>query len=312
MNDIPYARRDIIADRLDAGHPAIANALAVEFGVSEDAIRRDLRALAAAGRCRRVYGGALPLSPASTPIATRLEQAPAPKQALARTAAALILPGELVFIDSGSTNLAIVPFLPAGQGVTIATNSIAIAAAVAARGDLPLVLIGGSVDVNVGGCVDANAVAQVAALNIDRCFLGACAVSAADGIGAFGLADATFKRAVHAASRHSAVLATSDKLETRAPYRVCAAGDVDQLVVEHDAPPAQLHALAALADTGLALVSAAPPAAPSGTGPATMAAAAAATPADSDAATTMATPPASAAAAPADSDAATAPATPPL
>lgn len=259
MNDIPYARRDIIADRLDAGHPAVAAALAVEFGVSEDAIRRDLRALAAAGRCRRVYGGALPLiplSPASASIATRLDQAHAPKEALARAAAALIQPGELVFLDSGSTNLAIVRFLPAGQGVTVATNSIVIAAAVAARGDVPLVLIGGSVDLDVGSCVDANAVAAVAALNIDRAFLGACAVSAADGIGAFGLADATFKRAVHAASRHSAVLATSDKLATRAPYRICATGDIDRLVVEHDAPPAKL---AALADAGLVIVTAAPP-----------------------------------------------------
>lgn len=288
MNDIPYARRDIIADRLDAGHPAVAAALAVEFGVSEDAIRRDLRALAAAGRCRRVYGGALPLSPASTPIAVRISEAQAPKQALARAAAGLVQHGELVFLDSGSTNLAIVPLLAAGQGVTIATNSVAIAAAVAARGDLPLVLIGGSVDLDVGGCVDANAVAQVAALNIDRCFLGACAVSAADGIGAFGLADATFKRGVHAASRYSAVLATSDKLETRAPYRICAAGDIDQLVVEHDAPPAQLRVLA---DSGLALVMAAPPAAPPGTGPATTTVAAAATPADSDADTATATPP---------------------
>lgn len=295
MNDIPYARRDIIADRLDAGHPAVAATLAVEFGVSEDAIRRDLRALAAAGRCRRVYGGALPLSPASTPIAVRIDQAQAPKQALARAAAGLVQPGELVFLDSGSTNLAIVPFLPAGQGLTIVTNSIAIAAAVAARGDLLLVLIGGSVDLDVGGCVDANAVAQVAALNIDRGFLGACAVSAMDGIGAFGLADATFKRAVHAASRHSVVLATNEKLETRAPYRICAAGAVDHLVVEHDAPPAQLHALA---DTGLALLSAAPPAALPGTGPATMTAAAAvtspaataATPVDGDGTAATSTP----------------------
>ncbi|HEX8786620.1 MAG TPA: DeoR family transcriptional regulator, partial [Telluria sp.] len=56
MHDLPIARRDLIAQRLAAGQPAIAATLALEFGVSEDAIRRDLRALAAEGRCRRVYG----------------------------------------------------------------------------------------------------------------------------------------------------------------------------------------------------------------------------------------------------------------
>ena len=37
--------------------------LAAELGLSEDSVRRDLRELAAAGLCQRVYGGALPASP---------------------------------------------------------------------------------------------------------------------------------------------------------------------------------------------------------------------------------------------------------
>jgi DeoR/GlpR family transcriptional regulator of sugar metabolism len=255
MNDIPHVRRDVIAARLAAGQAVVAAPLAVEFGVSEDAIRRDLRALAAQGLCRRVYGGALPLTPGSTPIAARLDEGRDRKEALARVAAALVQPDEMVFLDNGSTNLAIVRFLPEEQGVTIATNAIHIAAEVLRRPDLQLVMIGGSVDPVVGGCVDANAVASVAALNIDRCFLGACAVSAPDGIGAFELADATFKRALRAASRHTVVLATNDKLDTRAPYRVGTLADLDGLVVEHDAPPA---ALESLAGAGTTLLKAAP------------------------------------------------------
>ena len=65
-------RRDIIAARLAHGQSVTAGSLAEEFSVSPDAIRRDLRALAAEGRCRRVYGGALPISPASLPITVRV------------------------------------------------------------------------------------------------------------------------------------------------------------------------------------------------------------------------------------------------
>lgn len=263
-NDIPLARRDIIALRLEQGQGAVASALAEEFHVSEDAIRRDLRALAAEGRCRRVYGGALPLerhvpvSPASTSMAVRIGEDGERKLALARVAAALVQHGECVFLDSGSSNLAIVHFLPSQLDLTVATNSVHIAAEVMQRGDLPLILTGGTVDLAVGGCIDAHAIAQVGLLNIDRCFLGACAVAAGSGIAAFDPADASFKRALLAASTHVVVMATNDKLETRAPHRIAAVSGVDQLIVEHDA---SVVALAALVQAGAALLSAAPPSA---------------------------------------------------
>jgi DeoR/GlpR family transcriptional regulator of sugar metabolism len=258
MNDeIPLARRDEIANRLAQGQPVVAATLAVEFNVSEDAIRRDLRALAAEGRCRRVYGGALPITPASAPMAARMDEARERKAALARAAVALIQRGELLFLDSGSTNLALVGLLPEDYELTVATNSIDIAAAVLRRSDLNLIMIGGAVDPAVGGCVDANAVQNVAQLNVDRCFIGTCAISPKGGISAFGIADATFKRAVLDASEQSVVLATTDKLTARAPHRVALIKVIDYLIVEHDMPRAE-HA--ALSKAGRSVLKAEPPA----------------------------------------------------
>ena len=257
-DDIPLARRDEIANRLADGQPVVAAALAVEFDVSEDAIRRDLRALAAEGRCRRVYGGALPITPASTPMANRIDVARERKSTLARSAASLVGHGELVFIDSGSTNLALVDWLPEDYELTVATNSIDIAAAVLRRPDLQLIMLGGSVDHAVGGSVDASAVQSVEQLNIDRCFIGSCAISAKSGISAFGLADATFKRAVLASSAHSVVLALSDKFDARAPHRVATVKAIDCVIVEHDLPRAED---VALSKAGASVLKAEPPAA---------------------------------------------------
>jgi len=233
---LPLARRDAIAGRLAAGDGVVAAALALEFDVSEDAIRRDLRALAAEGRCRRVYGGALPVNPATRPMAARIDEARGRKQALARRAAESILPGEFVFLDAGSTNLALVEFLPEDQDLTVATNAIDIAGAVLRRPDLRLIMVGGAVDTTVGGCVDAAAVQAVADFGIDRCFLGVCAVHPGRGIGAALHADALFKRALVAASRQCVVLATNEKFAAHAPHRSCALSDIDLLVVERDAP----------------------------------------------------------------------------
>lgn len=234
--DLPLARRDAIAHRLAQGEAVVAALLAAEFGVSEDAIRRDLRALAAEGRCRRVYGGALPVSGQTQPMFARIDTDRGRKEALARKAAEPVQPGEFLFLDAGSTNLALVGCLPEDHELLVATNSIDIAAAVLRRSDLRLIMIGGTVDATVGGCVDAAAIQAVAALHIDRCFLGAASISVEAGVGAALHADALFKRILLSVSRHCTVLAMTPKFSRKAPHRVCPLSTVDLLVVEHDAP----------------------------------------------------------------------------
>jgi DeoR/GlpR family transcriptional regulator of sugar metabolism len=227
-------RRDIIAGRLAQGHSVTAGSLAEEFSVSPDAVRRDLRALAAEGRCRRVYGGALPLSPASSPIIVRVGKARERKAALAAAAVGLIRRGEFVFLDNGSTNLALAEILPSLE-LTIATNSVAIAAILADRLDLRLHLVGGLVDAEIGGSVDATAVLAVQKMNVDRCFLGACSASVVEGVSAFDPADAAFKRVLLTCSRRIVMMVTNDKLGTGAPHRVTPLDHIDSIVVEHDA-----------------------------------------------------------------------------
>jgi len=253
--DLSHARRDEIAARLASGQAVVAGTLAAEFNISEDAIRRDLRALAAEGLCRRVYGGALPISPASTPLAARIGEAQDGKQALARAAAKTVQPGELIFLDSGSTNLVLVEALPDDIELTVATNSPDIAAAALRRAELSVIVIGGMADPVVGGCVDAMATQAIAQMRLDRAFIGACAVSPL-GIFAFHHADAHFKRAVIAQAAQIAVLAAHDKLDADAPHHVAALGQIDLLILEDKTMPEQHAALAAGGATHLLIATA--------------------------------------------------------
>jgi DeoR/GlpR family transcriptional regulator of sugar metabolism len=113
------------------------------------------------------------------------------------------------------------------------------------------------VNIAVGGCVDAAAVLTISQMNIDRCFLGACAVSATTGVSAFDSSDATFKRSLLAASRQSVVLATTDKFDARAPHRIAALTDIARLVVEDSAPSGVLQGLT---QAGASILQADPPA----------------------------------------------------
>ncbi len=245
MNDTPpLARREMIARRLDQGQSVVAAVLADEFAVSEDAIRRDLRALAAQGRCRRVYGGALPLSPMSTSMTVRAGEDVERKRTLAMVAAKLVGPGEVIFLDNGSANLALAAELPDNLGLRVITNSVPIASVLFERQSMDFMILGGAVNREVGGVFDASAVLAVQQLSIDRCFLGACALSVRHGACVFDPGDAAFKRALVSASEAIVVMVLNEKLETRAPHRVAALEAFDALILEADAPQAIQDSLA--------------------------------------------------------------------
>jgi DeoR/GlpR family transcriptional regulator of sugar metabolism len=144
--------------KLTESDRVIARDLAEEFGTSEDAIRRDLRDLAAAGLCKRIYGGALALSPAQGRFAERVDTQLAPKRALACAALPLIERGQTLFIDSGSTNLMLAEILPGDLSLTIVTNSVSIATTLLRRPGISLFLIGGHVDPDIDGAVGAQAI----------------------------------------------------------------------------------------------------------------------------------------------------------
>jgi DeoR/GlpR family transcriptional regulator of sugar metabolism len=92
-------RRDLLLTRLARDGKLIAKDLAADFGLSDDSVRRDLRELAAAGLCQRVYGGALPVSPAlGVTHARRWRIAPDSKRRVGARAAALSTPGSTVIL----------------------------------------------------------------------------------------------------------------------------------------------------------------------------------------------------------------------
>jgi DeoR/GlpR family transcriptional regulator of sugar metabolism len=233
---MPAERQKEILERLRKDGRVLATDLAREFSTSEDTIRRVLRDLASQGLCARVYGGALAISPASGAALQRRGEAIERKLALGEKMAAIIQPGQLVFIDAGSTNLAVARSLPKGIGVTVATHDPTIAAALADRTDLTLITIGGQVNPRIGAAVDGQALRLVLELRPDLLLLGICAIDADDGIAAFHSEDAQMKRALLERSGSVAIAVLNEKLSASAPFQVGAVDVVADLIVEADAP----------------------------------------------------------------------------
>jgi DeoR/GlpR family transcriptional regulator of sugar metabolism len=242
---LPDERERLILDRLRAHGRVLASDLAAELHTSEHTIRRHLRDLAEAGHCKRVYGGALLASPADRSASVRMREGVDRKASLAATAASIVKPGQVVLLDSGSTNVAIADALPDGANLTIVTNSPQVCARLVERPGFDVILIGGRVDARSAGATGATALLQIQQIRADLCFLGACAFDPAEGVAAFDAEEAELKRAMVKASGVVAIAATSEKLMTAAPFVVAPASAVDCLIVEAGLPAERLAQLRA-------------------------------------------------------------------
>lgn len=230
-----HERQGLILKRLQDEGRVIAASLAQELSISEDTIRRDLREMASAGLCRRVYGGALLPDTVGTPLAERLQVKPERKDAMARAAIPLFEPGMTVFVDAGSTNLAIANALPAGLKLTVITNAPTVAAALADRQEIDVIMLGGKVDRRAGAVIGARAISDAASFRPDIYVLGSCGFEASSGISASEFEEAEFKRAIAQRSKSILAAITNEKLGAAAPFAVVPVSSRDHIILEHDA-----------------------------------------------------------------------------
>jgi DeoR/GlpR family transcriptional regulator of sugar metabolism len=238
-------RQAFILSELETKGRVIAQELAQTFSTSEDTIRRDLREMAARGECERVYGGALKTTGLTTPLQTRLTEKTDRKALLAQTVVSLLSEGMVVFIDAGSTNLAVARQIPQDLRLTAITNTPIIAAELASKSGVDLIVIGGKVDANVGASIDATALRQLEQVRPDLCILGACGVTLEHGLAADIYEDAVFKRLACQASAKILAAITREKLGHKAAFNVCDLGDPLSLILEHQANPVFSDALIA-------------------------------------------------------------------
>ena len=224
-------RHSLIRRRLETTGRVLAGDLAREFDVSEDTIRRDLRELAAAGLCERVYGGALLREPAR-PFVERLGQKRSIKARFAAEIVSRLPAGGLIFIDAGSTNLAVAEAIGPGRDLTVMTNAPAIAAQLTLSGDVEFILTGGRVERSLGGAIDARAFSALEGVYPDLFVLGTCGVVAEEGLFASQAEEQLFKSTVAKRSRRVITAADATKFTGSAPYRIAPFSPEVTLLVE--------------------------------------------------------------------------------
>ena len=225
-------RRDLLLARLERDGRLVAKDLAAELGVTEDSLRRDLRELAAAGLCQRVYGGALPVSPALADYATRTGVATGSKERVAAAAVGLVRPGSTVLLDGGTTTLAVARALPADLRATVVTHSPTIAAALVDHPTVEVFVLGGRLFKHSAVTCGAAAAEAAQAVQADVFLLGVTGVHPQAGLTTGDADEAAMKRTLAGRAADTWVLASREKIGAASPFTVLPLSAVSGIVTD--------------------------------------------------------------------------------
>jgi len=210
----------------------VAKPLSEALGVSEDTIRRDLREMARDGLLQRVHGGALPASPATADFAARQQIAVDSKQAVGRAAALLVQPGQVVFVDGGTTAIQLARHLPPTLTATVVTHSPSIAVELASHPNVEVIILGGRLFKHSVVAMGAGTLEAIMQIRADIYFMGVCSLHPQAGLSTGDFEEAGIKRALCRAAAETIVLASAEKLATASPYQVVGLNEIAGIVVD--------------------------------------------------------------------------------
>lgn len=228
-------RRDLLVSRLRRDGKLVARDLAQELGLSEDSVRRDLRELAAAGLCQRVYGGALPASPAVSTHAKRSGLAPESQRRVAARAAELISPGTTVILDGDTTGLAVAAALRPDLAATIVTHSPTTAAALVDHPTVDVFILGGMLHKQSAIACGAATAEAARGISADLYLLVPSGVHEKEGLTAGDPDEAAMRRILVSRAADTYVVASNEKIGTVAPYAIAGLSEAAGLVTDASA-----------------------------------------------------------------------------
>jgi DeoR family transcriptional regulator, aga operon transcriptional repressor len=258
-----YRRWNQLLELLAAEGQLQVDHAAQVFGVSTATIRRDLDDLARQQMLARIRGGAVARGVTyDLPLRYKSERYPSEKQRIGELAAKLVQPGQVVGLNGGTTTtevaraLAMRADLPAANGapaMTVVTNALNIAAELAVRQHIKIVVTGGVARPQSYELTGPLATGILEQISIDLAFIGVDAVDASAGAMAQNESEASINRLMARQAAKVIVVADSSKAGRRAFARICSPAEIDALVTDTGLGE---EAIARFADAGIDVMTA--------------------------------------------------------
>ena len=239
-----FERRNAVKELISKNTMMQVRALSKALGVSEVSIRRDLAFLEEQGFLYRIHGGAVLAEnrEGGRPFALKVKMHAEEKRRIGERTARLILPGERVILDSGSTVLAVArhlqgdPARGANGVITVITGSLPVIELLAHRPGLRVLIIGGVFSPESEMVYGPQATAFLQDLNADKYIMAADGLTLERGITANHPLEAELMREMARISREVILVADSSKIGHSGFVSVLPADRIHCLITDAGAP----------------------------------------------------------------------------
>ncbi|MCY6483061.1 DeoR/GlpR family DNA-binding transcription regulator [Clostridium aestuarii] len=199
------------------------NTLCSVFDVSKNTIRRDISELEEKGVITKVYGGiTINKDKRNTvPFEEREIKNKSEKQVIAEAASELVNDGDIIFIDSGTTTMHMIPFLADKKNLTIITNNLNVLVIALMYPNLNVLSPGGTLFRKTNSLIGIEAVNFLRNYNICKAFMATTGVSISKGVTNSSSIEYQIKKTVVDKSDTVVILADNSKLNVTSLLTYC-------------------------------------------------------------------------------------------
>lgn len=237
-------RRDSIRDRITRDGFVSARDLAAEFGVSVMTIHRDLDVLQSQGWLRKVRGGAtsVPSAVFHGNVSQRMTAKSEIKQALAKAALELVVPGQTVMFDESTTCLHLAQYLPERTPLTLITHFQPLIAMHAGTPGITLIALGGEYFPAYEAFLGLYTAEGVSKVRADTLFMSTTAISRGR---CYHQSQETVqvKRAMLGAASRRILLVDHTKFRREGLYALTSLSEFDLVITDDGVPLAEQRAI---------------------------------------------------------------------
>lgn len=223
--------------------------LAEKLDVSPSTIRRDLTQMERQGLLRRFHGGAELIQPLlyepfrnSVTFSNQEGMNSEEKRRIAKAAAEMIQPGEIVAFTAGTTTTQITRYLGHVSDITIVTNTVNVAMELSQRQDITVFVTGGYLSGGWFSLVGDAALQAIKSLYFDRVFIGLNGIDAENGLTSFYVDEAAIVRGMIHQSNQKIVVADHTKIGVTTRARICEINKIDILITDAQVSAEQVAA----------------------------------------------------------------------
>lgn len=205
------------------------------FFISETSVRRDLSELEHAGLVKKTYGGAhiTESNIDVLPLTARAKSDPKAKTMIAAKARQLIRGGDVIFLDSSSTVLSLVPYIMQIPNLTVITHGLRVACELVEHTDAKVYCLGGLISAHTYSANGMMTIHALQGIRANKFFVSPKGITNSS-IFCASETEAEIRRMMLHQSDQTYLLCSANKFGQTAVFQLCFLEEIDGIVTDAD------------------------------------------------------------------------------